>query len=479
VVVHKLQLPISEKLFWTMGNQNLTIGRAIAEFVDNSFDARIGTTEVDVDIQDEAIIIKDTSSGMDISSLKEALIPSESRERTDSVGGYGFGLKTASAFLGDSLELVTATVSMENALLLKIQNPFDGQSDMSNSTYTGFWEIDVLEIPKDFTQGTIIKISNLRRPRQINDVESVINHFSKTFAKFLQKGHFSLRVNKTPIIPYNFDVYDSRSFKFTVPNKNGEVCEVEGWVGVSKALHKSTTADSENGYHLYLNGRLLDYNSWIGLERHPELRLLAGEIYLTGFKSNITKTEIIKESYEYILFYEEFERWLKDNSIRKFINEKTKEFTNAEKKNKSSRKKSEKNEVNSTKDNKKPSEENGDKQPENSPPSNDLSDFGTTNAKTSNVDSSNKSEVTQNPPDKDNKTQNNGLKVIRNGWVDAFQLEIYIKKVKWRVLFKEGGKSNQICDINHHEKEMTLDSDRDIFKRYVEYVQKHPQNYST
>src|SRR5690606_24132816 len=72
---------------------------------------------------------------------------------------------------------------------------------------------------------------------------------------------------------------------------------------------------------------LLDYNVWIGIGRHPEMRLLAGEIFLEGFKSNITKTEVIRDSYEYIMFEERFGIWIKENGIRSFIDSNTKEFT--------------------------------------------------------------------------------------------------------------------------------------------------------
>ncbi|CAH0122754.1 hypothetical protein PAE9249_05345 [Paenibacillus sp. CECT 9249] len=329
---HRIKLPISEKLFWTMGNQNLNMGRAIAEFVDNSYDARLGSTTVYVEIQEESIQIKDTSSGMDLNELKEALIPAESRERIDSVGGYGFGLKTASAFLGDCLEILTTTSDMKVALYLRIENPFNSQTDISQYKFNGNWEIDVIEVPKTFPHGTLITNSNLRRPRHKNDLENVKAHFSKTFSKFLERGEFSLIINGEPVEPYKFDVYCKRDFKFVVPNKYGEDCEVEGWVGVSKSLFKSTTAETNNGYHLYLNGRLLDYNRWIGLDRHPEMRLLVGEIYLKGFKSNITKTEIISDSYEYLMFEEQFKDWLKEKGIRKWIDEKTKEWTQKRKK---------------------------------------------------------------------------------------------------------------------------------------------------
>lgn len=63
-----------------MGNQNLTIGRAIAEFVDNSIDARQAVTSVNVELFEDKIIVSDTSSGMDLPSLVQALTPAESKK---------------------------------------------------------------------------------------------------------------------------------------------------------------------------------------------------------------------------------------------------------------------------------------------------------------------------------------------------------------------------------------------------------------
>ncbi|NQX62900.1 ATP-binding protein [Paenibacillus qinlingensis] len=327
--VHKIELPISSKLFWTMGNQNLTIGRAIAEFIDNSIDARMGTTKVIVELLEKEIIVTDNSCGMDLTSLVSALTPAESSKTSDlTVGGYGFGLKTASAFLGNSLEIITATNDMETALHVRLEN---NNGELSATDYSTVWEIEVMEVPKSFVQGTIIKITNLTRPRYKNDVENVKAHFSKTFSRFLQSEELELVIEDYRIKSYIFDPYWSEEFSFSVNNMSGQNCNVSGWVGVSKSPENSTTSKTDNGFHLYLNGRLLNYGIWIGLDRHPEMRLLVGVINLQNFKSNVTKTEIISDSQEYIMFEETFNEWLKKNNIRKLIDKHTKELIKSRK----------------------------------------------------------------------------------------------------------------------------------------------------
>ncbi|MWC29130.1 ATP-binding protein [Paenibacillus sp. MMS18-CY102] len=322
--VYNVELPISSKLFWTMGNQNLTLGRAISEFIDNSFDARVGTAKVTVELLDKEIIVVDNSIGMELTTLVKALTPAESDKTLDStVGGYGFGLKTASAFLGNHLEIITATSYMENALHVKLLN----KNELNNDN----WKIEVEEVPKLFDQGTIIKIEKLSRPRYKNDAENAKSHFSKTFSKFIQDGELELLVDNQQVEPYIFDPYWSEEFSFSVFNMSGQSCNVSGWVGVSRSPENSTTSKTDNGFHLYLNGRLLDYGIWIGLDRHPEMRLLVGEIHLQNFRSNVTKTEIISDSQEYIMFEESFIEWLKKNNIRKLIDKNTKELIKSRK----------------------------------------------------------------------------------------------------------------------------------------------------
>ncbi|MFD2114761.1 ATP-binding protein [Paenibacillus yanchengensis] len=330
---HKITLPISSKLFWAMGNQNLTISRAIAEFIDNSIDARLDSTSVTVQLFEDHIIVTDNSSGMDIPALTKALTPAESSKTSGStVGGYGFGLKTASAFLGNCLEIITTTKDMGSALYVKLENEKEDVKSIQLE-YSSIWEVQALEVSKTFPQGTTIKVSKLNRPRYKNDIENATAHFSKTFSIFLQTMELELVVDDKIVTPYIFDPYWKKEFSFSVQNMNGKECGVSGWVGVSKSPEHSTTSKTDNGFHLYLNGRLLNYGIWIGLDRHPEMRLLVGVINLQNFRSNVTKTEVLSDSQEYIMFEESFLEWLKQNSIRKLIDKNTKELIKSRKSN--------------------------------------------------------------------------------------------------------------------------------------------------
>ncbi|GMX63620.1 hypothetical protein Elgi_31690 [Paenibacillus elgii] len=470
---YKIKLPISERLFWILGNQNLNIGRAIAEFIDNSYDARLGSTKVTVEILEEMIRVIDSSSGMNLEDLTRALTPAESRERSDSVGGYGFGLKTASAFLGDCLEILTTTKDMTVSLYVKLENPFE-KPTLNKANLLGVWEIEVSEVPKTFEHGTIISVSDLKRPRHKNDIEKVKSHFSKTFSKFIQHGSITLVVNDIEIEPYKFDKYWETKFEFSVPNKNGEVCGVNGWVGVSKSLLKATTSETENGFHLYLNGRLLDYNKWIGVEFHAEMRLLIGEMHLHNFKSNITKTEIISDSHEYLIFLETFSEWFRTNKIRSLIHAKTKEWTSI--RNKLGKTKGDFN--------------NGAIQtPPSNPPinmgANDINpNVGTPSAQpTLDKDGATEPPTIHVSSDKDkdkDKTNidNTPISIVRGNSSNDFELSISIKRASWKIIFKENGKSNQFCDINHHNREITLDSNHSLCERYIKYVKRNGQNYS-
>ncbi|WP_170220239.1 ATP-binding protein [Paenibacillus anaericanus] len=474
-----IEIAASERLFWTMGNQNITISRAIAEFVDNSYDARLDSTTIDVTLLEDAIEVRDTSSGMNLNDLKNALAPADSKRKIGSVGGYGFGLKTASAFLGDCVEIETATAEMKHSLYLKLQNPFKNLYEMSLYNFSGVWKIEVNEKAKTFKEGTVITVSNLKRPRREDDIKNINSHFSKTFSQFLIEGKLTLKVNNNEIVPYKFDTYWKEAFNFTIPGLNEEICDVSGWVGVSKSLIKSTTSDTENGFHLYLNGRLLDYNIWIGLGAHPEMRLLVGEIFLQGFRSNITKTEIIKDSFEYLEFVEVFEKWLRENSIRAKIDKKTKEWTKLKKKQDKEIKsniqggQSYETKASANKSN------SGKRDTKSSPQQDSVTVVSTDKEKVTNsgeIDTTDISSSNLNETKNDAANSQTDVTVIRNNRT-AKEIDLFIKTVRWKVLFITGGKYNQICDINHYNREITLDLNNPLISRYMTYISCNP-NFS-
>ncbi|CAH0122755.1 hypothetical protein PAE9249_05346 [Paenibacillus sp. CECT 9249] len=77
-----------------------------------------------------------------------------------------------------------------------------------------------------------------------------------------------------------------------------------------------------------------------------------------------------------------------------------------------------------------------------------------------------------------NGTNQATIKVIRNGRNHIEKMDLDVKKAKWTVIFEKNGRFNQFCDINHHDREMTLDSNHTFCQRYLDYVRNNGQNSS-
>ncbi|WP_173424626.1 ATP-binding protein, partial [Tumebacillus flagellatus] len=334
---HTYLLPVSAKLFWTMGKQNLSIARAVAEFVDNSIDARVeGFTEVRVYLEEDRIVVEDNSSGMSIEELVKALTPAQGTSKDKShVGGYGFGLKTASAVLGNRVEIVTAREDSYIAYNAILENPFTQSNKLvavAETEANNEWGIVIREESKsDLKNGTRLVISDLNIP--IDDVErnEVFEHFAKTFGNFILNKQLELYVDDELIEPFEFDRIWHKDFEITVRNKYGDDCKANGWVGITRVSSNATTSKTKNGFHLYINGRLVKYGVWYGVEYHNEMRLLTGEIYLENFEPNLTKTEVMEKTHEWKSFLDEFSKWFKENRIRYHANMETKELTRKKK----------------------------------------------------------------------------------------------------------------------------------------------------
>jgi len=95
----------------TRGN-SWPVYSAVAELIDNSIDA--SASIIDIEISDDSIVITDNGKGFTFSELINAFetISSPPPKNTDlRVGMYNTGMKTASVRIGDSLTILTKTLS--------------------------------------------------------------------------------------------------------------------------------------------------------------------------------------------------------------------------------------------------------------------------------------------------------------------------------------------------------------------------------
>lgn len=514
-MLRELKVPTSSNLFWAMGDQNIHISKAIAELVDNSYDAKIDrVARVEISITDEVISVQDFSKGMNERDLTNALTlaVSNREERSHSIGKYGFGLKTATTRIGNEIEIYTSTREMKKALKVVLSNPSPTGIQSFKGDRNEKWEIPLQFISKEFTCGTNIKIKKLKRRKiEKKDIEGIKKHLSKTFSKFLTDGSLILFLNDEEVKPFKFDVVWSERFSIEVNNLFGVKCKARGWVGVLDTQKNSTTSHADNGFHLYINGRYLE-SRWIGIENHPEMRLLGGEIFLEGFQSNFTKTEVIMDSEEWREFETYFKAWLKEYMIRgkvdlitRYIRGQKKKkitkqlqdwFMHTEEKIKMYERDKRKIKDHSMGNQKitdsmkeKDRDKSQDKERGNQEP---LQEKEVEEPTAENNDylpkkddeqqkKQQREDLNENSDSKENVSSNKGALesplrndtkpiVLREEEVIDYQTSINVEGVEWRVIFKEGGKGNEMFDLNFYEKIMTLDTRHELFSRYLSYI---------
>lgn len=114
--VTKVSIIPDPSIIGKLGKRSKNISETIAELIDNSLDAFIQLPtslqngkdlEVTVEVTDQVVTIQDNAKGMNAKELGMALKVASSNKSTnkDMIGTYGFGLKSASMFLADRLEI--------------------------------------------------------------------------------------------------------------------------------------------------------------------------------------------------------------------------------------------------------------------------------------------------------------------------------------------------------------------------------------
>jgi hypothetical protein len=199
--------------------------RAIADLVDNSLAA--GATQIDVRIEFDGasswIRVTDNGTGMDASTLQEAMRYGSEREyESDDLGKFGFGLKTAS-----TSQCRRVTVASRKA---KQNARFEVRClDLEHIEDTNQWEILVLEgseRPEQATDplqdhtGTVILWENLDRILEYKDpwgewarkkllalAEEVDLHLGMVFHRFIAgevpDHKLTIKVNGSDVLPWD------------------------------------------------------------------------------------------------------------------------------------------------------------------------------------------------------------------------------------------------------------------------------------
>lgn len=264
-----------------------TIPSRIMELVDNSIDAKLPGVPVEIDVnvmkkgQQYAIEIIDNGHGMsEIVARSFFQLGKSQKTGKRKIGRFGLGSKVAILGIGDTCRVLTSPHN----------EPYSVEIDFDIRKFKD-WSIDyrVKEAPRE-EHGTKIRIENVTV--RIGDMDRFLNrlheHFSKTYKHFLDSKKAIIRINGKKVEPLEIEILPGffQKFSFEVQGK-----KVFGWAGAMK----EAGTNWKFGFDLINNGRIIKSNDLLSRQAHTSLARLVGEIHLDDFKTDIHKTDFLRD----------------------------------------------------------------------------------------------------------------------------------------------------------------------------------------
>lgn len=301
--------PAASHLIEALRDIGYSLESAIADVIDNAISA--SAKHVDIrfgwsDGEEPWIAILDDGRGMTEAELIEAMRPGSSdplaHRRSDDLGRFGLGLKTAS--FSQCRELTVTT--MRNGLLVSRQWDLDlvrernqwvlrrptlaelstypvGGHELSGAGTIVLWrQLDRLDLGSDL----------LHRHRTMNErMVAICEHIALVFHRFMKaeagQSKIFFRINDAPIVPY-----DPFNAKHSATMHLGEErVDVEGEMVSFRPYilpHHSKVSAAEyealggkegyqrgQGFYIYRNRRLIVHGTWFRMARQDALTKLA------------------------------------------------------------------------------------------------------------------------------------------------------------------------------------------------------------
>ena len=297
--------PNAGKLINSLRYLTYTNETAIADIVDNSFDA--DADSVNVFINDDHIVIVDDGYGMSQDIMKEAIkLGSDTSKEQSCLGKFGMGLVTASISMGRKLEVFSKTIDDEPSKVvldlnyIEETNNWVGISEPADDNET--------KVLNSLGHGTIVKISQLDSIKA-GLIPSLTKHLRLVFRNFLMAGR-EITVNSevlTPIDPLNRDLNDTEILLDDDIEIEGEnVHVVVAHIDTNKSDEATKYNDASHlkvspatqGFYIVRNNREIAEAQLLGIStRHPSLNRFRCEISYNGdlddvFGINFTKNHV-------------------------------------------------------------------------------------------------------------------------------------------------------------------------------------------
>lgn len=283
--------PNASKLINSLRFLTYTNESAIADIVDNSFDA--GADNVNILITKDSVVVSDDGCGMSQEIMREAIkLGSDTEKEQSCLGKFGMGLVTASISMGRRLEVISRDLYADAASKVVLS--------LDHIEKTNSWEgiIEPVEPEAEkllarLGHGTIVHVSQLDSIRPGLEV-SLKKHLRRIFRSFLSAGR-SITVNGenlTPIDPLNRDLDDTVIMLDDDVELNGEkVHVVVAHIDTDKSDGRAKSGDDDHipvsyaaqGFYIVRNNReIAGAQSFGTISKHPEATRFRCEISYSG-----------------------------------------------------------------------------------------------------------------------------------------------------------------------------------------------------
>lgn len=251
---------------------------AIADIIDNSFDANASVAIITIDKKD-CVTIFDDGKGMSLDTMVKALtLGSDTSHDNGDLGKFGMGLKLSGISMGNRIELLSKEDGEEpHKAILDLD-------DMEESKKWGVWEEPLTpEEEKDFTNinhGTYVRIL---KPWNVKNqiVGCTSNYLRRAFRNFLKSGKMIIingkelkpidpleRGEDGTIIHYDEEVkLNNKKVRFTV----AEIRTKNSDISAEKESDGKLKVGLQNqGFFVVRNGREIKGPDYLGIwDRHP------------------------------------------------------------------------------------------------------------------------------------------------------------------------------------------------------------------